>query len=305
MLHADVAVLRHRIDGYDLPAYGRPMTMIMDGRTVTTSRGTYHWPFSRRLIDLASPEPQKDAYVRLWYQATSASLQGWNLFAELEEHLRHALDVLPNDARLLLYVGTMHQAYAEPRRQNAIRPPPTPTDIGTAAVRSTAPSPLGPQPFGTPATEWRLAERFLRQALAADDTLVEARIRLGYVLGRRLQHREALAEIDRALARPLDRLMQYYALAIRGRELYALKRLDEATVALDQAAGLYSRAQSPRLLMSQIARDRGDRAGAVRALTVLAAAADDWDREDPWWIFERVHVPTSDQLLQELRARRP
>jgi tetratricopeptide (TPR) repeat protein len=305
-LHADVAMLRRSPIGeaYDLPAYGRRMMQTSDGRVVTTSTGTFHWPFARRVLDRIAT-PSEDGYVRLWYRATAATLQSWSYNAELEPHLRRALELFPTDPFLLTYAGTLHAAYAEPRVQGLLRPPNFAVVDPATVVSRPLPGTVLTGSFESPAAELAKAERFLRQAVVADATLAEARIRLAYVLGNSGRPADALAELDRVAGLPRGALMQYYTLIIRGRELHALGRAPGAISALEEASRLYPRAQSPRLLISQVARDRGDRRRAVSELDLLAMPVSDRDREDPWWIFGRVHEPLATDLVAALRAAEP
>ena len=85
-----------------------------------------------------------------------------------------------------------------------------------------------------------------------------------------------------------DPVTQDDAWLFLGVEEQLLGRLDLAGESFDKAAGLYPRAQSPYLALSQLARRSGDRLGAHRAIQqVLALSADDREREDPWWTVPR------------------
>jgi tetratricopeptide (TPR) repeat protein len=115
------------------------------------------------------------------------------------------------------------------------------------------------------------------------------------------RHEEALAELDRALDRPLPDVMKYYALLYAGRAHHTLGHLDAARQAFEGAKALYPAAQSPWLGLSEVARDEGNRDAALVALRLLRASPLSADRSDPLWVYRQVHDPTYEELLEQLR----
>ena len=83
----------------------------------------------------------------------------------------------------------------------------------------------------------------------------------------------------------------------------ALERREEAEIAYREAAALYPGAQSPQLGLSQLAHHRGDRERALAHLAILEAPAASDDRDDPWWTYNRVHVPDAIELMTLLIER--
>jgi hypothetical protein len=70
----------------------------------------------------------------------------------------------------------------------------------------------------------------------------------------------------------------------------------------ERAASLYPTAQSPWLALSELARRRGDRPGALRAIDRLfALPADAEERHDPWWTYQIAQARTADRLLDGVR----
>jgi hypothetical protein len=70
----------------------------------------------------------------------------------------------------------------------------------------------------------------------------------------------------------------------------------------ERAASLYPTAQSPWLALSELARRRYDRPGALRAIDRLfALPADAGDRFDPWWTYQIAQARTADRLLDGVR----
>ena len=81
----------------------------VDGRPVGTTTGTFHWEAARRVLDLVQPSAAANADVLLWYQTTTAILESWNDYYELEPHLIRARGRFSRDAVLLMYDGTVHE----------------------------------------------------------------------------------------------------------------------------------------------------------------------------------------------------
>ena len=88
-----------------------------------------------------------------------------------------------------------------------------------------------------------------------------------------------------------------------GRAQLSRRRPDLAIAAFEQAAELYPNAQSPRLALSQQARDAGDLARSLRELTPLTLRVRDSDIDDPWWVFNWTHAPNAADQLGMLRQR--
>src|SRR5688572_7089912 len=110
---------------------------------------------------------------------------------------------------------------AEPRVQNF---------LSALRTRGTVPSlRAGIVPVEQSPARLRLvAEARFRDALGADSGLVEARVRLGYLLGLRSEHEEAAAELRRAIESQLPPLFEYYAWLLLGRSEHAQERSAEA-----------------------------------------------------------------------------
>jgi len=286
VLHADIAILRRSAAGYALPVESESALVISDGEYIGRTGRTVHWTFGRQLLDAVRPSPREDEDVRLWYRATSAFLQARHEYSELQPHLIRARAIFPLDAVLTLYAGTIHESYAEPRYQTAMLS----IDPALRVLQSVG-------------AEREQAEALFRQALDLDPALHEARVRLGRVVGRRARHEEGVTELGKALASPLPAQWEYYARLFLGQTQHTLGRRDGARAAFERAAALYPRAQSPRLAMSQLAREAGDLPAAIAALAVLTLPANTMARWDPWTEYTSAHAPDVDELLTTLRSR--
>jgi hypothetical protein len=64
-----------------------------------------------------------------------------------------------------------------------------------------------------------------------------------------------------------------------------------------RAASLFPRAQSPHLALAYLARRRGDRKAAERALEAVLSLSERGD--DPWWDYNVSHARDAKALLAE------
>jgi hypothetical protein len=212
--HADLAMLHRTRDGYALPESHAGAQGATDGQSVRVSGGTYHWRLARAILNLV-PEAKQDYEVRDFYRATSAWLQDWTEYSELRPHLQRALELFPNDAALLLYQATMHEAFAAPNIQMAAAISSGATSGGsiqrTMDGWETTGSESPRSSVASSVDEFRNAERFLRQALKSDPSLVEAQIRLGRVLAVQGRDTEAVRLLGEAVTKPLPPKLGYYA----------------------------------------------------------------------------------------------
>jgi tetratricopeptide (TPR) repeat protein len=150
--------------------------------------------------------------------------------------------------------------------------------------------------------ELRQAEGYFRRALEIAPDHVEARLRLGRVLGLVGRHDDAARELRRALPSAGEDVLRYYGELFLGAEEEALKQYDAAFDAYRRAAALYPTAQSPWLALSSLGRRRGDRAAALRALQQLFdLPSDRLERDDPWWTYHVAQARNADRLLEALR----
>jgi len=291
LLHADIAMLVPRKSEplATRPPPG-PRQFVMntaDGRQLNLEDAAEHWEIGRALLDKVTPNPSQDGMVRLWYRATAAYMQSRE---QLDlAHLEQARHLFPDDAGLLFISGCLHETFAAPRVQAAVRSAVLPRWMAFDVSSEHA--------------ELQQAEFFFRSALDADPRLAEARVRLGRVYGLQGRHADSAGELRQAVADTKDPLLLYYAALFLGAEEEALEHRDAARTAYERAAAIYPRAQSPYLALSQLARRVGDRPAALQAIQkVLKLPAGDGDRDDPWWTYHLMQGRNTDALLAELRG---
>jgi hypothetical protein len=300
MLHADVALLPPSGEpilavpptttSRDRSRVGPgPSILVSDGRQLGMQDAGLHWDFGRTLLDTVTPDPPRDEIVRLWYQATAAWQTLHHQFTYVVPHLARARVIFPTDARILLLSGGVYEMFASPRIQEFIRTTALPGGVVIDVPSERA--------------NLRRASAFYRRAVELDPDLMEARIRLGRVLGLQGRHEEAILELRRVNAAVGSSLLSYYTALFLGASEEALGRSDRARQRFETASGLYPLAQSPYLALSRLAWSVGDRAGALRAIQpVLTFSANEDAREDPWWQYYDGTGRDAEAWLDRLRG---
>jgi hypothetical protein len=301
MLHADLAMLAPLVDrkGNDAgrPGPGAFTMFIDDGQQTGQQESVSHWNMGRRLVDRVRPpetkalgtvpDPGSDDTVRLWYLATCGFMAR---IRQIEPaHFDRAIELFPDDADILMMAAAVHESFAGVRTQAAMRRAKIPRDVSFGVLEE------GP--------ELRRSEDLYKRALEANPMLMEARIRLGRVLGRRGRHKEAVAQLQQgALAK--DPLLQYYAHLFLGAELEALGNGADARRSYERATAMQPTAPSALLGLSRVADQTGDRVAARETIErMLELPPDEVERADPWWVYEQVHARHVDRLLADLRQR--
>ena len=278
-----------------LPGPRRLRADTNDGVSMNAHEVGVHWEIARTLLSLIVPKhadrpaPARDSMVRAWYRATLAWMQQVESYDT--DHLDRARDIFPDDPDILFLSGTLRETYASPEIQ--------------AAVHSLPSIPGGfEMDIGSAHSELRQAEGFFRRALAHAPEMAEAHLRLGRVLALQGHDAEAIPELQQALTRLGDEQLEYDGELFIGAAYEGLGRYDEAAAAYEHAASRFPTAQSPLIALSQLARRRGDRTGALAAIArmfALPSPADD-DRRDPWWTYKTAQARNADRLLEAVWA---
>jgi tetratricopeptide (TPR) repeat protein len=302
LLHADIEMIVNPVlEGVasavprPLPGPRRVRADTSDGISIEVHEVGVHWEIARTLLSMIVPQhlqrpaPERDPMVRAWYRATSAWMQ--RVESHDSAHLDRARELFPDDPDILFLSGTLRETYASAEIQ--------------AAAHTVPPMPGGFEfDIGSVRSELRQAEGFFRRALAHQPDMAEAHLRLGRVLSLQGHDAQAIAELQQALTRLDDEELEYDGELFIGAAFEALGRYDEAAAAYESAASRCPAAQSPLLALSQLARRRGDRAGALAAIARMFALPPpaEGDRQDPWWTYKTAQARNADDLLDALRA---
>jgi tetratricopeptide (TPR) repeat protein len=232
------------------------------------------WMAEGLVWQLASRVPSHPL-VGAWFLAAGALLSSQLEVAETPAFLDRALTILPADPQLLLLAGAARELRASPRVQDA-------SDLSAATRRE----------VGDARQNLRRAEEFYRGALRAAPTQIEARIRLGRVLGLSGRHAEALAELETAaravVARvggggSVERPLLYYLALFLGEEEEVAGQVDAARRSYARALELYPAAASAHLDLSRLEWRSGRRdlaATAISRMTDIGRPARPGD--EPW-----------------------
>ena len=280
-LHADIVMLEAGQslgpDPSRQPRSSSIMLFLADGQQTGLDEASVHWEMGRRLLDKVrprnarkpGPDPGADETVRLWYLASSAYMQaveqldGW--------HFERAVQLFPRDPEILFLAACGRETFSGAQIQSVL------ASMTLARDRFDL--------IGDEGDELRKAERLFRESLERNPKQIEARIRLGRVLGRRGRHQDAIVELRRATMETGNRLLQYYGQMFLGTEAAALDLTDEARRAFERAAELYPDAQSPHLAIGALAARMGNRADALSAIQPVLTGDAPLLSDDPWWSY--------------------
>ncbi len=261
-----------------------------DGRFEGTELGNLNWDYARDLLDEVTPLPAPDETVRLWYRSVGAWFASGYSFGEAFTHFQRANKLLPDDPGVLFGDGAIQETFASPRIQDYVRVTQLPGQQRFLWVTSAR-------------DHLEKAERLFLRTLRFDPGFVEAKLRLARVIDQQGRHDEALAKLTEVVEARPDRVLMFYAHLFRGDAERALLRYDAARQSYQQALELFPRAQSARIALSHLARQRSDQEAALSLLLpTLSASPVGRQEDDPWWDYHRGDGRHAEELLERLRA---
>ncbi len=306
LLHADAIIFAARLPSP--PADPRdvtgdpPLVSSSDGEYEGTLRPSWHWPFARDLLDRITPRPASDPFVGRWYHAMIAYLFSGTRYGEASPLLRRAAEILPSDARIFFDRACLSETLGAPHIQAVLNDPRVQTTgeaLDFRPGRASTPRTLRVAPIGERQTNSE-AEALFRRALAADGSLVEARMRLGRLLLLRGRDAEAATMLAQAVATARDPAVVYLSHLFAARADERLDELDEAAAHADAALALFPGAQSALIAKSHVALQRADAAGALDPIALLARHDIRVPPRDPWSEYYLGAGRDSTALLSEL-----
>ncbi len=240
-----------------------------------------HLGTARRILDL-------DHGTRLpaEFQRRLDLLVAWYLhsalrFDDLARHLDLILKRFPNDAEVLLALGSFYEGVgwsSEPPINLA------PSPIGRRATTDGRPRILRPIDGRNQRRIQEEAAATFRRALAAAPELDEARLRLGRVLNELGRPAEALQMLQPFHQRETEVRFKYLAALFEGAAQQRGDHLDAAVEAYRVATTIYPGCQTPWVALSGALRANGERSAAYGIL--LRVAESEPQSEDPWWGYK-------------------
>jgi len=292
LLHTDIAFLGAPVPLYEVHDRSRDSTgsVVLQGQDGAFSlmrSPLSHLSAGRLLLDAIDPDPSADPAVAAWYYATAAVLEGESAMGDAFPLLTRAIQIFPQDSRILFYTGVLHEAQANDAFQGI---------AVTARARDYQ------SIVRTPKEELQQALNLFRAAAELDPRSSEIRLHLGRVTGLLGDHRSALRDLAAARVGLDEPSLQYDAALFEATEHEALGAWDAARADLTRAFELYPDAQSVLVGLSRLQFRAGDLAGAVAPLDKLfGKRPDDPARDDPWWTYFISHARNADQLVDEAR----
>jgi tetratricopeptide (TPR) repeat protein len=268
-IHSEVALVLRPTESATL-ALSYQLTLARD----IVQYGELHAKARHNAIALAGSgaQPLRTSFRRAWYIAAIRHFEIWGRFAQADELLKHARELYPRDAQILLLDGIFDEAVASPRSAG----------VSARARRGHLSD----------------AENKLRAALQADPASGESRLRLGRVLGQVGKLPEAGATLE-PLADSRDQRLAYLSRLFLG--AIAIESGDDARGARWYAAAAEAMpgAQSALVGRSELFYRAGD---GPSAASVLPAALERGDVDDPWWRYVLGEYWLMDASRGELRA---
>jgi tetratricopeptide (TPR) repeat protein len=231
-------------------------------------------------------------FAKLFFLALTRVSQWDACLSAAEKWAREGLKLFPNDADLLLAVGSALEENATVAWDESI-PNPFPSPRYRAGVR-----------VDTANRRFLLddARRQYESALAADDALHAARLRLGRVLWRQGKAEAAQAALERVVAEAKEVELRFLGHLFLGRVLEDAGRLDDATGHYWRALALDPRSQSAGLALAHALRLGGDDAEARAVAEKAVSFAGQRGGRDWFWTYLTESV-SPDDLLTELRRQ--
>jgi tetratricopeptide (TPR) repeat protein len=285
------------------------LVLDLDGEFVGSAIADWNWPFARDLVDrlISQPGQGRDPFLPAWYHAIAAWMIGKGLYGDAQDHLHHAAEILPDDARVAFDRASYAELLGLPKSQVLPAPNASLGSAPNASVRS-APyaSVVASVVFHIPraAVTNAEAERLFRRAVELDPTFVEARVRLARLLDVRGAHAEALLELRSALDANPSKIVAFYAHLFAARASLHAGSVRDASNHYRDALSLYPNAQSALLGASQTALLAADVTGALAPIERLGPKSAQPDA-DPWWLYDLAAGRNATELMMRLWAATP
>ena len=284
-----------------------PFVMHKDGEVIGTGSANWNWVFARSLLDRiingfaegavgscrgaectgtahAAMTSSDDPFIGEWYHATTAYMLAKGLYGDATDHLHRAGEVLPADAMTLFDRASYAEILGLPLHQ--------------VLLADWRPGTMHPRVPALDKTNSE-AEHLYRRALEVDAAFVEARVRLGRLLGARGAHAEASKELKAALASNPKPIVAFYAHLFAARAEQTLGNSPDAAAHYRSALALYPDAQSALLGASQLALLSADVPATVAPIERLGPRSAPFDA-DPWRAYQLASGRDVNELMHHM-----
>ncbi len=255
------------------------------------------WGLARVLAEPLAKDPTGAPIARAWYRAVGGLYQQWADLGQLRAHLA---DGIPGFSWRIPCCCSTRVRCTRPMLTLGPVVPPAGLRDPQGVLRDRFVRTL---PIEDADTELGFAEYALRRAIAADPSLVEARIRLAHVQCVRGKSAAAAALARAALESPLPMFLEYYAAMVLGRTEAQVGHYAEARAAFERAAARYPYSQATQVALSHIGLVEGRTADGVEALVRVLRPDGPEAVEDPWSAYFRLHEPAAQSYFDDLRQR--
>ena len=240
-------------------------------------RSQLHESVAVTIAGLLKDDPAQRTFARRWYEGMAGLAQLENRWDEALAWAERGLAEFPDSSQMLLVLGSIEETVGA--QATFLE---TDEALVDPNVRRTRANLLYAREVRT---HLEKAERVLRSAVAADPSLLEARLRLGRVCWRLGETAEARSTLQEVLDRKPDRGTALLAHLFLGRLDEDEGRLDEAARAYETALALDVGAQSARIALSHVHLRRGDAASARAQVDKVVGFSGFRLRPDPFWLY--------------------
>jgi tetratricopeptide (TPR) repeat protein len=238
-----------------------------------------HFDLASLGIRRLSHDRNASVFCRDW----TTIMASWLLASgRLEEARRLAETVEPDGDGLLLRASVADGI--------ALRPPPAKTEASAAGRRR----------WDRPGL-LREAEQRYRLALSLDPTLVEAKVRLAWLLTHDGRVDEARPLLAAAHQDSQDGYLTYLAALFLGRGCERQGRVDEARAWYEKASRVYPEGQTAYVALGHLLEAGGSpRDGWFRVLDMFGKGPG--PQRDPWWVYLDAQFWQADRRMARMRA---
>jgi tetratricopeptide (TPR) repeat protein len=235
-----------------------------------------HESLALELVHALTDDPEWRGFARRWYRVMAELALGDTRWSDALTWAARGLDAFPRTAELLLVKGAIEEGLSGELAS------PSPGDVFDPSTRQTQ---LDLDRGREARQRLERARRLLRDAIAVDPSLPEARLRLGRVAWRLGDADESRAAFEAVLAQTRSRDTAFLAYLFRGRLDEDAGHLEDAVRSYESALALDARSQSARLALSHVRLRLGDPAAARREVDAALAPAPRLVNLDLFWVY--------------------